>query len=108
MLGRFATGVVVSIFTACGAQVDMGGAGGSQNVGGTPSTGSATSVSTSATGGAASTGGSTGIDWSTYCDGLFAGQVCTAQIITNVTSCDIPLQRSPYAIAIRSLVRPEH
>ncbi len=94
----FAAVFVVGISTACGGQVDIGGAFGGLNVGGKGSSaGGHTSTSTGDIGGsaAASTGGSTAIDWRTYCGGLFVGGCNAVQITGDLRSCDIPLQQSP-------------
>lgn len=103
MLRLFAAGAIACIFTACGAQVDDGGTSGSPNAGGSVSSaGGNTSDSIgTAVGGSlsVSTGGSTGIDFNTYCNGMLvsaSGAFCTGPIvITNATSCDIPLQQQP-------------
>ncbi len=93
MLKGFGAGFVWGIFTACGAQVNDGGSAASPSVGGSASSaGGNTSISI---GGAASTGGSTGIDLSTFCNGLFAGQICAMDQFANLTSCDLLLQEPP-------------
>ena len=99
MAKLFATGIVLSIFTACGGQTDVGGPAGSLNLGGSASSaGGSTATSTNITAGgtSASTGSSAAIDVNTYCNGLLAGAlVCDLEQFVNVSSCDFPLQRSP-------------
>ncbi len=99
MVRLFAIGAIASIFTACGAQADAGGAARSSNGGGNASSaGGNTSIPSSTTGGsmAISNGGSTATSLTTYCNGKFAGYCGSVlEQVVNVTSCDVQLQRSP-------------
>jgi len=99
MVRLFTASILLGIFTACGAQVDVGGPAGSLSQGGgvsaggsTASAGGTTSNSAGATGGSmsASTGHSNAIDLNTYCDGLLASlPVYELEQFVNVTSCDM-------------------
>jgi len=88
----FAASAVVGMAAACGGQVDIGRASGRLNVGGSTDSSSTETAGGSST---ASSGGSSGVDWSTYCGGLFFAGCKTEQITDDLRSCDIPLQQSP-------------
>ena len=96
MLRMFVTAVFAVIFTACGAQVDIGGTSGSPNVGGSASGGGNISTSTGAAGASASNGGSAAIDVTTYCNGLLNTGCNVAQMLV-LTGCDTPWQQAPPA-----------